>query len=255
MPRPKRCRIVCNEPEYITFFPEGIAISEIITLTVDEYEMIRLVDLEHLTHSQAAVQMEISRTTATEIYNSARTKIADSIVNGKRLVVSGGNYRLCEGKRCGRKCPKQNLNENQVLSEKGNGIMRIAVTYENGQIFQHFGHTEQFKLYDVENGKIINEEVVSTMGSGHGALAGFLKINAVDALICGGIGGGAQNALAQSGIKLYGGVSGSADEAVKALIKGDLGYDPNVKCSHHEHEHGEGSHTCGSHGCGSNSCH
>lgn len=197
--------------------------------------------------------MEISRTTATETYNCARTKIADSIVNGKRLVVSGGNYRLCEGKKCGRECPKQNFNEMQILSKKGNDTMRIAVTYENGQIFQHFGHTEQFKLYDVENGKIIKEQIVSTMGSGHGALAGFLKMNSVDTLICGGIGGGAQTALAQAGIKLYGGVGGSADEAVKSLLDGTLGYDPDVKCSHHEHD--KGDHTCGSHGCGSHSCH
>lgn len=197
--------------------------------------------------------MEISRTTATETYNCAQTKIADSIVNGKRLVVSGGNYRLCEGKKCGRECPKQNFNEMQILSKKGNDTMRIAVTYENGQIFQHFGHTEQFKLYDVENGKIIKEQIVSTMGSGHGALAGFLKMNSIDTLICGGIGGGAQTALAQAGIKLYGGVGGSTDEAVKSLLDGTLGYDPDVKCSHHEHD--KGDHTCGSHGCGSHSCH
>lgn len=253
MPRPKRCRMICNEPEYVVFNPEGIAISDIITLTVDEYEIIRLVDLEQFTHNQAAVQMEISRTTATETYNCARTKIADSIVNGKRLVVSGGNYRLCEGKKCGRECPKQNFNEMQILSKKGNDTMRIAVTYENGQIFQHFGHTEQFKLYDVENGKIIKEQIVSTMGSGHGALAGFLKMNSVDTLICGGIGGGAQTVLAQAGIKLYGGVGGSTDEAVKSLLDGTLGYDPDVKCSHHEHD--KGDHTCGSHGCGSHSCH
>ncbi len=255
MPRPKRCRMICNEPEYVVFNPEGIAVNDIITLTVDEYEIIRLVDLEQFTHNQAAVQMEIARTTATEIYNSARTKIADSIVNGKRLIVSGGSYRLCEGKKCGRECPKQNYNEMQGLSKKGNDMMRIAVTYENGQIFQHFGHTEQFKLYDVENGKIIKEEIVPTMGSGHGALAVFLKMNSVDTVICGGIGGGAQTALTQEGIKLYGGVGGSADEAVKSLLGGTLYYDPNVKCSHHEREHGDSGHTCGSHGCGNHSCH
>ena len=91
--------------------------------------------------------------------------------------------------------------------------MKIAVTYENGQIFQHFGHTAQFKLYEVENGKVVREAVVDTNGSGHGALAGFLVQSGVDTLICGGIGGGAQMALAQAGIKLYGGVSGEADAA------------------------------------------
>ena len=97
--------------------------------------------------------------------------------------------------------------------------MRIAGTYENGQIFQHFGHTETFKIYDVEEGKVVHSEVVDTNGSGHGALAGefFTYMNA-DVLICGGIGGGAQTALAAAGIKLFGGVSGDADEAVEAFI-------------------------------------
>ena len=118
--------------------------------------------------------------------------------------------------------------------------MRIAVTYENGQIFQHFGHTETFKIYDVEEGKVVHSEVVDTNGSGHGALAGVLNALNADVLICGGIGGGAQTALAAAGIKLFGGVSGDADKAVDAFINETLEYNPNVKCSHHEHNHGEG---------------
>ena len=130
--------------------------------------------------------------------------------------------------------------------------MIIAVTYENEKIYQHFGHTAQFKLYQVENGNVIASQVVDTLGSGHGALAGFLHAYQVDTLICGGIGAGAQMALANAGIKLCGGVSGDPDEAVEALLAGDLIYNPNVMCNHHSH--GEG-HTCGSHGCGSHSCH
>ncbi len=125
--------------------------------------------------------------------------------------------------------------------------MKIAVTYEHGQIFQHFGHTEQMKLYTVENGEVISSEVLSTMGSGHGALAGFLRANAVDVLICGGIGGGAQMALAEAGIKLYGGCRGDADQAVENLLNNTLMYNPNVQCSHHEGGHDCG-HDCGSHG-------
>ena len=125
--------------------------------------------------------------------------------------------------------------------------MRIAVTYENGQIFQHFGHTEMFMIYEAEGGKVISAKPAPTNGSGHGALAGFLKANGVDVLICGGIGGGAQAALAQQGIMLYGGVSGSADDAVAAYLTGQLSYVPDIKCDHHAHEEG---HSCGSHGCG-----
>jgi len=133
--------------------------------------------------------------------------------------------------------------------------MKIAVTYENGQIFQHFGHTEQFKLYEVEGGKVVSSEIVDTNGSGHGALAGFLAANDVEVLICGGIGGGAQIALAQAGIQLFGGVAGEADAAVEALLKQELVFNPDVKCNHHgedHHHHHEGG--CGSHGCGSHSC-
>lgn len=134
--------------------------------------------------------------------------------------------------------------------------MKIAVTYENGNIFGHFGHTQQFKLYDVQDGKVVASLVVDTMGSGHGALAGFLAAHGVDTLICGGIGGGAQMALANAGIRLYGGVTGSADAAVQALLDGRLAFDPDVHCDHHGH-HGEG-HSCGSHegGCHSHEgCH
>lgn len=133
--------------------------------------------------------------------------------------------------------------------------MRIAVTYENGEIFQHFGHTEKFKVYDIENDVITGSQILDTMGSGHGALADFLVQNNVDTLICGGIGGGAQTALASAGIELYGCVSGNADNAVKSLLDGSLLFNPDVKCSHHEHsEHSCGEHHCGEdkHGCGGN---
>ena len=132
--------------------------------------------------------------------------------------------------------------------------MIIAVTYENGQIFQHFGHTEQFKVYEIDNNTVVKSFVVDTNGQGHGALAGFLSLNNIEVLICGGIGGGAQMALAEAGIKLYGGVSGDADAAVEAYLAGNLDFNPNVQCNHHEHDHGEG-HNCGNHGCGSHSCH
>ncbi len=132
--------------------------------------------------------------------------------------------------------------------------MNIAVTYENGQIFQHFGHTEQFKVYETENNTVVKSYVVDTNGQGHGALAGFLSLNNIEVLICGGIGGGAQMALAEAGIKLYGGVSGDADAAVEAFLAGSLDFNPNVQCNHHGHDHGEG-HNCGNHGCKSHSCH
>lgn len=137
-----------------------------------------------------------------------------------------------------------------AVSEKGADRMKIAVTYEDGNIFQHFGRTEEFKIYDIEDGKVVGTKVIGTNGQGHGALAGFLTNAGADVLICGGIGGGAQNALAQAGIRLLGGASGSADDAVQAYLDGKLEYDPNVHCDHHGHDHGHG-HSCSDGGhCG-----
>ena len=124
--------------------------------------------------------------------------------------------------------------------------MKIAVTFKDGEVFQHFGHTEQFKMYEVEDNKISSSEVVSTNGSGHSAIAQFLVDNSVDTLICDGIGGCAKKALAENNIKLYGGVCGKADEAVSSLISGTLLYDPDAKCSHHGHSEGA-HHHCGGH--------
>ena len=129
--------------------------------------------------------------------------------------------------------------------------MKIAVTYENGEIFQHFGHTEAFKVYEVEDEKVVSSEVISSNGSGHGALAGRLAEEGVEVLICGGIGGGAQAALAQAGISLYPGMSGSADAAVEAFLKGEL-VPGEANCDHHHH--GEGHH-CGHHEDGESCSH
>lgn len=137
-------------------------------------------------------------------------------------------------------------------------MRKIAVTYENGNVYQHFGHTEQFKIYDTQDGKVVQTQIVDTNGSGHGALAGMLAAWKVDVLICGGIGAGAQAALDEARIRLCGGVSGSADDAVEAFLAGTLVFDPEAHCDHHGHHgechaHGAGRH-CGEHtqGCAGN---
>ncbi|MBR3949447.1 MAG: DUF134 domain-containing protein [Oscillospiraceae bacterium] len=258
MPRPKKYRKVCHFPAALSFEPsQAGACTEPVVLTVDEYETIRLLDREGLSQEEAGERMHVARTTVQSIYTSARKKLAEVLVEGRPLRIEGGDYRLCDGspRDCARKdCYKQRFNQ-MYEKPKGDNTMRIAVTYENGMIFQHFGHTQQFKVYDVQDGKILSAQVVDTAGSGHGALAGVLTALNADVLICGGIGGGAQMALAAAGIRLFGGVSGEADAAVEALVAGTLAYNPNVQCNHHgEDHHGEG-HTCGSHGCGSHSCH
>ena len=139
MPRPPRCRRICGAPQVDTFCPNGCEDAEPILLTLDEYEVIRLVDLEQQTHEQCAAQMDISRSTVQEIYEVARRKIAACLFHGKPLHITGGNYRICGGQEaahCGRCCRMQRANmEKSGKTCKGDSIMKIAVTYENGQIF------------------------------------------------------------------------------------------------------------------------
>ncbi len=137
--------------------------------------------------------------------------------------------------------------------------MRIAVTYENGNVFQHFGKTEFFKVYEVKDGQVISSEVIGSNGAGRGALAGLLAGQGVDVLICGGLGGGAQAALAEAGVEVCAGAQGNTDQVVDDYLKGQL-VSTGANCDHHHEEghscggHEEG-HDCGDHGeggsCGS----
>ncbi|MBQ5951645.1 MAG: FKBP-type peptidyl-prolyl cis-trans isomerase [Lachnospiraceae bacterium] len=126
--------------------------------------------------------------------------------------------------------------------------MKIAVTYDNGEVFQHFGHTETFKIYEVEDGRVTESRVLGSGGTGHGALAGLLGEEGIEVLICGGIGGGAQAALAERGIELVAGAVGDADEAVEAYLRGEL-VSTGANCHHHDGDHDCGDHPCGDHGC------
>ena len=241
MPRTTKCRRIYGFPDYYSFIPEDADAGRIetITLSLDEFETIRLLDHEGLNQEECAVRMGVARTTVTAMYESARKKLVSAVVEGKRLCIAGGNIEIDR--------------ERNVLSvdikSKGEKTMRVAVTYDNGNVFGHFGRTEQFKVYDIEDGKIVSSKILDTNGEGCGALAGILNIADVDALICGGIGGGAQMALEEAGIKLYAGASGSTDAAVEALIAGTLDASGEANCDHHDHEEAHG------HSCGHGRCH
>ena len=131
--------------------------------------------------------------------------------------------------------------------------MKIAVAYDNGNVFQHFGKTEYFKVYETENNQVVSSEVISSNGEGHGALAGVLAAQSVNVLICGGLGGGAQTALDEAGIQVFSGDQGSCDEAVEAYLKGEL-VSTGVNCDHHDHEEHEEGHSCGGCGGGCSGC-
>ena len=240
MPRATKCRKIWNFPDYYSFIPEDADMDELetIVLSLDEYETIRLLDHEGLNQEACAVRMGVARTTVTAMYESARKKMISAIVEGKRLRIAGGNIEI-DSERNGLKIS---------MKKKGDKMMRVAVTYDKGNVFGHFGRTEEFKVYDIEDGKVVDSKILGTNGEGCGALAGILNIAKVDTLICGGIGGGAQRALEEAGIKLYAGVSGSTDAAVDALIAGTLEASSEANCDHHGHEHAEGE-SCGHGGC------
>lgn len=237
MTRPNKSKQVCRLPIYNEFFARGVGETDNkLILSVEEFETIRLLDYLGMTQEECARQMKVGRSTVQTLYTEARKKVARFLVEGTALLIEGGNYALCPHETC-----------TWDITEKGAFQMKIAVTYQDGMVFQHFGHTEQFKFYTVEDGKVVSSEIVGTDGQGHGALAGFLRAHQVDTLICGGIGGGARNALAEAGIELFPGAAGDADKQVESFLAGKLSYDPNTRCSHHDHgEH----HTCGNHGCG-----
>ena len=252
MPRPSKRRRICDMPVCQRFTPEQAhAGSPAVILTLDEYETIRLIDYLGLTQEQCAAQMNVARATVQAIYGGARAKLARSLVMGIPLEIGGGDVVLCaEKSRICAVC----LGRGRAKNGR-NTIMKIAVTYDNGQIYQHFGHCAQFKLYEVEDGKVVSSKIIDATGSGHSLLAGFLMMNGVDDLICGGIGGGAQMALRGFGIKIHGGVQGDADAAVDALLAGTLEASDAPNCSHHDEHHGA-DHVCGEHGCGEgHDCH
>ena len=240
MPRATKGRKIWNFPDHYSFIPEDSDIEELetIVLSLDEYETIRLLDHEGLNQEACALRMGVARTTVTAMYESARKKMISAIVEGKRLRIAGGNIEI-----------DRERNKLQVsMKKKGDKMMRVAVTYDKGNVFGHFGRTEEFKVYDIEDGKVVDSKILGTNGEGCGALAGILNIAKVDTLICGGIGGGAQRALEEAGIKLYAGVSGSTDAAVDALIAGTLEASSEANCDHHDHEHADGE-SCGHGGC------
>ena len=167
MPRPRKCRKVCCLPDNDGFVPVrgGEELTPIV-LNVDEYESIRLIDREGFSQEQCGEYMRIASTTVQQIYAAARKKLADALVEGLPLRIEGGDFTLCSGNSAAYGCKNCYQQKSHPMHEKPKGDnMRIAVTYENGEIFQHFGHTEQFKIYDVEDGKIISSEVVDAGGS------------------------------------------------------------------------------------------
>ena len=238
--RREKLRRVGIIPEYRGFTPDGLASGDAIDMTIDELEVLRLCDLEGLNQEAVAQHMGIARATVAAICSRAHRKVANALVNGRALSIEGGSIAYSPITTTTAAWPAKEVD-----------TMRVATTYDNGNIFMHFGRSEQFKIYDIQDDKVLNEQVVGTGGTGHGALAGLLANGGVDTLICGGIGGGAINALTQAGITVYAGAQGNCDACVEALIAGTLAQtgEATRDCHGHDHEHThEHGESCGCHG-------
>lgn len=232
--RREKLRRVGIIPEYRGFTPDGLASGDAIDMTIDELEVLRLCDLEGLNQEAVAQHMGIARATVAAICSRAHRKVANALVNGRALSIEGGSIAYSPITTTTAAWPAKEVD-----------TMRVATTYDNGNIFMHFGRSEQFKIYEVADGAIESTHVLENNGEGHGALVTLLQQAHVDVLICGGIGAGAQNALKAAGIRFYGGVQGEADKAAADFLVDRLAYDPAVRCEHHGEGHGHGH----GHGC------
>ena len=163
MPRPCKKKCVSSIPSYTAFIhtDEPIPASH-IQMSVEEYETIRLIDYLGWNQEECAKQMQTSRGSVQSLYNEARRKLSRFLMEGSAMVIAGGNYQL-----------------NLAQKPTGDDSMKIAVTYDNGQVFQHFGHTQMFKLYEVTNQEVTATRLLDTNGNGHSALVTLLKANQV----------------------------------------------------------------------------
>ena len=226
MARPTKARMIENIPSKSWFKEVGEENGNVLEMYYEEFEVIRLIDYEHLSQSQCALHMHISRSSVQALYEEARKKLARFLVEGGKLHLVGGHY--------------------EILKKERTITMKIAVTYDQGMVFQHFGKTETFKIYEVDDNQIVDERLMSNQGKGHGALVDLLKEAGVDVLICGGIGAGARNFLNKAGITLFAGAVGDCDRQVEAYLNGTLPKNEAVDCHEHEghHCHHEDGHKC-----------
>ena len=195
-------------PEFWSFSPIDGATGSVI-LTLDEYEVIKNIDYLAKTQEETASIMNVARTTITSIYNEARAKIAMALVTGKKIHISGGNYSLHDSYKIS-------------IKDKPDGSIRIVIPHLNGNVFEHFGLALEFKFYDIQNGIMLNEEIIKAGGPECKSYAGLLKIANTDILICDVIGYNAQASILEAGIKLYANKSGNINKVISEFINDNM---------------------------------
>ena len=235
MARRKKCRRICEYPSYFEFGPKDSGSKETVVLNMDEYSTIYFMDYKGLNQTECADCMDVARTTVTDIYMEARKKIADAMVNGKKLVISGGNYRVSNKEE--RKYYKEQygietnrIHGDEQIHEKKKSVLRVFVNLnpETGTVFPHFGETQEFKVFDIENKKIIKSEILKTGGILRGAVVGFLEEAGADVVICDHVGECVRRNLEKAEIKIYPGVTGNVDEVIREYILGTLEIDESA---------------------------
>ena len=207
MPRPNKCKKVGQLPRFRAFFTKEAKENMKIVLQVEEFEAIRLIDYLGMTQEECAASMEVGRATVQSLYTSARGKLARYLVEGGTLEIEGGNYSL-------------DNRGTEISERKEKPRTRIAVPWEDGRIFPHFGRARCFKLYDVVQNQVTDTRILDSGEYSRRMLADLLSREAVQIVICGGIGAGARNALAEREICIYPGAEGDADMQVLSFLSG-----------------------------------
>lgn len=270
MPRPRKCRKICRLPDTVEFTPVGgDASAECVVLTVDEFEAVRLIDDEGYSQEECGEYMLIARTTVQQIYLSARRKIARALVNGLPLRIAGGDFRLCDSDddcpRRGGCCERRRRFHEATTAahdaphneERIDTVMKIAVAANGKEVSGHFGHSEQFIVYDVEQNAITAEQCVANPGHRPGLLPNMLADMGVKTVIAGGMGAHAAGICAERGVEVITGAQGDARSAAEAYLRGELHSTGEMCTEHGHHDHGEGEHGhCHGHGDGEHGhCH
>ena len=227
MPRPIKERRVREKPGCCRFIPEKNLTNELINLTMDEFDVIRKCDYERLSQENCAQTMNVSRTTVQRIYASARQKIAEALVLGKGLEVGGGIVSF----------NSEDTLKNYI-NEKGEVNMKIAIGLDGENVANHFGHCNDFRIYEIVDNKVVNQDDIHDDKHVHQARPQFLKDLGVDVLILNSMGKGAYNRLIALGIKTINAENKSVEEALNSYLTQEL----NVELVGHE------CHGCDSHG-------
>lgn len=229
MARPTKSKKIHCIPRCKKFEVIGTKAKNVIQLTLEQFEAIRLIDKQGLSQAQAAKAMEISRTTLQRTYDEARIKLAIALVDGCDIHIYGGNYKLCLDKK------------NKSKTNKEKNIMKIALPCVNNEVSGHFGHCENFLIFTEENGKIVKTDSLPSPEHKPGFLPNFLNEQGANVIIAGGIGGSAINILNSFDIEVITGATGDPKTAVEKYLAGELKSTGSV-CHAHEH-----SDECGDH--------